>query len=499
MPGKKDFLTASDYYRFLNCPHWPYYDRFATDEDKLLKRDMTESEEKRLEDGLLHEKKIVENLFKEKGLEKAPEGISTQEAFNLTLKWMREGAPFIYQAALIDDDWAGRPDILKKVEGESELGNWYYVPVDIKSAHNVQKYHRLQLMFYAVLLEKIQGRFPSFGYIINKDGDEHEVELGELVEEFEGVTEELEKIRAREKPECVLRKSCFDTGPWGMACQRDAEASNDIALLFNVDVRKLKALRDLGVRTIEDAAAMDPVELDGKAPGLRRHGLEVAKMQAESLLNETVIVREPADLAMPEMEIHFDIESDPPNDMDYLYGFLLRTKDKTEYKPFVAKRPEDEEKMWREFLAWLKTITLPYHVIHFASYEKIRLSVLEKRYGGSKELDDFKDRMIDMKQIIISSIVLPQYFYGLKYVARFLGYKWRGDVKGGGQSVDVFEKYLETGDEKLMQDILIYNEDDVRATALLADWCREYAKNVQRYSKPYPWNNGINSLYKDKR
>lgn len=495
MPKFDDYLTASDYYRFLNCPHWPYYERFATDEERELKRKLTPSEQQRLEDGMTHEKEVIATIFKDWQVEELEVTGDPEQDAAQTLKLMKSGAEYIYQGTLTHEDWTGRPDLLKRVDGQSDFGNWMYVPMDIKSSHVVQRYHRLQLMFYAVLLEQAQGRFPSRGYIINKDGDEHEVVLGEYVEEFEQFTKELEQIRAGEKPDPVLRKSCFDVGPWGAVCMHEAQSRDDIAQLFNVDIRKLKGLRELGVRTIQDAAAMDPVELDGRMPGLRQHGLEVAKWQAEALLNHQVIVREPVDLEEPAMEIHFDIESDPPNDMDYLYGILIRTKDKTEYRPFVAKRLEDEGKMWREFLEWIETLKTPYTVIHYAVYEKTRLAVLEKRYGGSEALDQFRERMIDLKQVITSSIVLPLYFYGLKYTAPFFGFSWRGDVKGGSQSVDVFEKYLETGDVKLLNDILIYNEDDVRATSVLADWCRAYARKLTRYDQPYPWESGIPSAY----
>ncbi len=486
-----DHLTAQDYYKYLQCPHWPYYDRWATEEEQSLKREFTEGEKQRLEDGLAHEKQVVEKLFKGREVVEPKDYKTLEQAHEATLELMRQGADLIYQGTLINGDRAGRPDVLRRVDGSSDFGDWYYEPVDVKSSSEVQKYQRLQLMFYAVLLEQVQGRFPTRGFIINRDGAELLVELGQEIADFEQITQELDSIRAGEKPEPVYRKSCEDTGPWGKCCFLDAKSKNDIALLFNVDVRKLKALRQLGIRTIDDAAEMDVVDLDGQAPGLRTHSLEVAKLQAQSLKNGSVIVRRPVDLDAPPLEIHFDIESDPPNDTDYLYGCLIRTKDQTVYRPFVAKRLEDESAMWREFLDWVDGLPLPYQVIHYAAYEKIRLNVLERRYGGSPGLERFRENMIDIKDTVTHSVVFPLYFYGLKYVAPFLKHKWRGDVKGGGQSVDVFEEYLETGNQKLLDEIIVYNEDDVRATAVLADWCRAYARDITAYMEPYKWKDGL--------
>ena len=489
MSPRTDYLTATDFYRFLQCPHWPYYERFATAEERKVRRELTDAEKTRMENGMAHEADVVKKLFASEAVIEAPatEDHDPVRDGAATLELMKQGVPLIYQGTLTDGDWSGRPDLLQRMEGESNLGDWYYVPIDVKAAHYLEKYHKLQLVFYATLLERIQGRFPNEPAIINGDGLRLPFDASTMIADFAGYVSELQKIRAGEKPDPVLRKSCFDTGLWGVLCKHDAESKNDIALLYNVDVAKLRALRDLGVRTVDDAASMDPVAFDGAAKGLRQHGLEVMKRQAQSLKSKCVTVREAVALPAEGLEIHFDIESDPPSDVDYLYGFLLRGSTGDVYKAFVAERLEDEGKMWREFLTWLETLPSVYSVYHFAPYEMTRLGVLEARYGGSSWLDLFRSRMIDLKEIASHSITFPLYFYGLKYIAPFLGFSWRSNVKGGGQSVDVFEKFLETHERALLDSIILYNEDDVRATAHLKDWLVKYAKEVTTYELPYPW------------
>lgn len=483
-----DYLTATDFYRFLQCPHWPYFERFATDEQKKeFKREMTEPERNRLENGIAHEKDVVTALFKDENVREVPVTRDAEKDCEATLALMRDGVPIIYQGTLTSGDWTGRPDLLERREGKSNFGDWHYVPVDVKSTHSLEKYQKLQLVFYATLLERLQGRFPAEAAIVNSDGERLTFTPADCISEFDEFALELERLRAGERPDLVLRKSCFDTGPWGAMCKRLCEAEHDIALLYNVDVRKLRALRGLGIHTIDDAAAMDPVSLDGTAPGLRLHGLEVAKRQAQALKDKLVIVREAVALPSEGLEIHFDIESDPPNDMDYLYGFLIRGAEGDVYKSFVAERLEDEGKMWAAFMAWLETLPETFFVYHYSPYEFLRLGVLEKRYGGSQALDRFREHMIDLKELTSSSIIFPLYFYGLKYIAPFLGFRWTGTVTGGGQSVDEFEKFLETGDHKILEAIMLYNEEDVRATAYLKDWLVAYATQKNAYTEPYPW------------
>lgn len=487
MSAHHDYLTATDFYQLLQCPHWPYFERFASDDVKKLKREPTAFEVRMRENGVAHEGNVVRELFAGKEIEEAPVTRDAEKDFEATLELMKRGVPLIYQGTLTDGDWTGRPDLLQRQEGSSALGEWFYVPVDVKSTHQIEKYQKLQLTFYATLLERIQKRFPARPAIINIDGERLEFEASEYISEFESTVVELERIRAGECPDPVLRKSCYDTGPWGKACEQLAKSTNDIAQLYNIDVRKLKLLRGLGIRTVDEAAAMDPQTLDGAAPGLRLHGLEVAKMQAQALRDRCVIIREPVTLPSDGLEIHFDIESDPPNDVDYLYGFLVREPAGDRYVSFVAKTLEEEGEMWRSFLAWIDTLPEQFYIYHFAAYEVARLKVLESRYGGSAGLERFRERMIDLKEITSDSVVFPLYFYGLKYIAPFLGFSWTGSVKGGGQSVDVFEQFLEKKDASLLDSILQYNEDDVRATAHLKDWLVAYAKERNRYDPPYPW------------
>ena len=481
-------ITATDIYRYIQCPHWPFYERFATPVEKKLKRKITEGEEKRMENGVLHELEVVEERFSGQEIVEVPFTRDAEKDFAATLAVMKKGARWIYQGTLLSGDLTGRPDLLERREGASALGGWYYVPVDVKSSHEIQKYQKLQLAFYAKLLDDAQGRYPDTAAIINIDRDPLPFDPAGSREELEDLLERLRALCAGDKPAPVLRKTCFDTGVWGEVCKKYAEKTNDIALLFNVSTPKLEALRSLGVKTVDDAADMDPDALAGAAKGLTLHGLDTIKRQAISLKTKEVIIRKPVEITTLGLEIHFDIESDPPNDRDYLYGFLIRhPSGEKEYTPFVAESLEQEGTMWRSFLAWLETLPPEYTVYHFAPYETSRLRVMIERYGGSHWLDLFMSRMVDLKEIFIHSITIPEYFYGLKYICRFLGFDWRSDVASGGASVDAFEKYLETGDRAILDSIILYNEDDVRATEFLLRWLETYAREVTSYEKPYPW------------
>lgn len=485
---QRKHLTATDFYKYLTCPHWPWFERFASPAERALKRQFTTGEERRLDDGFAHERDVMTDLTRGQHVMELSVQGDAAALFQATLQAMQEGAETIYQATLLDGDWHGRPDLLIRQEGASRLGNWHYVPADIKSSHELKPAHRLQLVFYSFLLERIQGIFPAKAAIVNRDKDWHWFEPKESVGDFDDVLAKLEAICAGERPPCVLRKACMDTSPWGEACKRQAEAANDIALLYNVDVKKLAALRDLGVHTVRDAADMSIEDLTGAAPGLTAHALEVARMQARALQNKTVFIKEAVSLPEIPFEIYFDIEGDPPNDVDYLYGFLIRSNGSMPvYKAFVAEKPADEHKMWQEFMAWLETLPPDYVVYHYAPHEPTRLNVLAGRHGSSAWLEKFMSNLVDLKPLATKRVTYPLYFYGLKYICKFLGFRWTGELQSGGESIDWYERWCETGDRHILNQIIQYNEDDVQATLFLKDWLVAHAQHVQSYDPPYPW------------
>src|SRR3989338_3767567 len=222
-------LNATDFYKYLTCPHWQWFELYATVAEKKTKRSLTQGEIRRLDDGYLHEKVVMRERMAGKKVKALAEVGDAKKLFAATLKAMASGVEIIYQVTLVDGDWHGRPDLLVRVLGASKLGNWHYVPLDIKASHELKPAHRHQLTFYSFLLERIQGVFPEKAGIINRDKEDYWFEPCVWVSEFENVLAKLEALRAGEKPPLVLRKACTDTSPWGDACKKQALDAVDVA------------------------------------------------------------------------------------------------------------------------------------------------------------------------------------------------------------------------------------------------------------------------------
>ncbi len=433
---------------------------------------MPELAKKLLEQGVLHEEEYIRDL--------QVETVDTQlgeAGYAETQRLMAQGVPLIYQGSIraeIDGvRYQGRPDLLEKVTGYSKLGDYYYRPIDIKNSKDLKPAHWLQLTLYAIILEQLQGVFPQECAIINSEHVQLEVTLSELnrAKTWSKIKDILAVMNGQ-KPPLKLVSSCKQN-PWFSECIREAELADDIALIYKLDSRAMEVLRTMGIKTVHDAAAMDINRLPA-IPFTSRTAMKRVHLQAQSLVSRTIHWLNTPTIPDAKLKIYFDIEGDPLLQVQYLFGFwIVDGQQAPYYKYFLAEQPGDEGKMWGEFLAWLDSLPInDCQVYHFADYERSRCLGMAKQYGGESAIARFITRFIDLSTIVQESVIFPLYFYSIKDIAKskFLNYKWRHPKAGGAQSIFWYEKWLETGDRQVLQDIVDYNEDDVIATEYLHQW-----------------------------
>ncbi len=482
----RPIVTPSMFYKHAACPHWLWYDLYG---DPSRKGDMPELAQKLLEQGVVHEQEYIKGLSVQAVLTVDP-----TRAAQETLTLMRAGMPLIYQGVIEVEIngvlWRGRPDLLEKRPGLSAFGDWKYVPCDIKSSHSIHDMQELQLAFYAIVLKAMQNAAPETASIINVDHVRVPLVLNaHLFAKTHKKVKEIVAIIGGEKPPLRLGSKCKHS-PWFKECVRAAEEANDIALIYGVDARALEALRVEGIRTVQDAARMKVFMLPD-IPFAPIPKLERIKLQAQSLIDrELKWIGHPRIPDAP-LKIYFDIEGDPLLDVEYLFGFWIVGDPMRQYAKigqwrdagkegyflyFLAEKPEDQESLWRDFLAWIELLPHDeYAVYHFADYERSRTLRLASTYGDTPAFHRFASHYVDLFTIVKASVIFPLHFYSIKDIARskFLNYAWRHDKAGGAQSIFWYEKWLETKDRAVLKNILDYNEDDVIATESLCRWLTE--------------------------
>jgi hypothetical protein len=131
-------------------------------------------------------------------LEPVPE--SRRGLTGLTTAGLKEGPQYILDGTLEDDTLALHFDGLKRVAGQSRLGDFHYLPILFHEGRQVKKEQKLLLDVYGMILSGLQGRTPAYGVIWHgreckatkvKQGDAlvidqiHDMALPLLADQFE--------------------------------------------------------------------------------------------------------------------------------------------------------------------------------------------------------------------------------------------------------------------------------------------------------------------------
>lgn len=156
-------ITGTHVYSFVKCPHLAALDLHLPRSERRPAHRWEEFAARRgrdFEDVYVAGLDAVAPSYPERDFEAGAAA---------TLALLREGAPLIHQAVLGDEDRLGLPDLLRKVDGESALGDHHYEVLDVKTSGRTRADQILQVVFYAQLLDGVQGRLPTHGGIILKD------------------------------------------------------------------------------------------------------------------------------------------------------------------------------------------------------------------------------------------------------------------------------------------------------------------------------------------
>jgi len=131
--------------------------------------------------------------------------------------------------------------------------------------------------------------------------------------------------------------------------------------------------------------------------------------------------------------------------------------------------------MWAEFVQFIERhIDAPMY--HYGWFEQEVVRRFGAKYGiGEIAREALERNMIDILYVVRPAVIFPLSFYSLKDIAGYIGFQWRAEDASGANSVIWFEDWLKKKTPKLLQKILEYNEDDVRATYVLQRWVRENA------------------------
>ena len=177
-------------------------------------------------------------------------------------------------------------------------------------------------------------------------------------------------------------------------------------------------------------------------------------------------------------DMFFDMEGDPLEDggLEYLFGVWFRDGGSWTFLPFWAHSRADERTAFEAFIDFVTQRREQFsgaHVYHYASYEETALKRLASWHATREvEVDNLlrQGALVDLYKVVREAIRTSEPSYSIKYVERFYRPARAGDVQNAGASIVFYERWRETQDAQLLQDIAVYNRDDVESTQQLHDW-----------------------------
>jgi hypothetical protein len=223
---------------------------------------------------------------------------------------MAAGAPGIYQGVLLDDARLARPDLLRRVDGASGLGNWTYVPGDIKSALTPRTDAVLQVGFAALLLEKEVGAHVARGFVVLGDGTWEDIDLDSVRCSIEEAVDRAAAIQDGRESTRPFYSSTCPRCAWRGACLSEMREGRDASFVDGMTRTLHRVLARHGVRTLDDLASVDVEAL--RRAGAPADGLDRLRRQAQALLTGAPVGRRRVELPEAKQREHFlHLEIDP--------------------------------------------------------------------------------------------------------------------------------------------------------------------------------------------
>ena len=483
-------LSASDLLGYMGCAHHATLG-LRDLEEPIQRADDDDQAQLIQEKGDEHEAAYLKMLRRSgQKIAEISDGASLDKRVEQTAEAMRRGVPIVYQATFRSGRLMGHADFLRRVDRPSALGAYSYEVIDTKLARSPKSKFAIQLCFYSRLLTEAQGLEPERAFIVLGTGEELPIRLADYRYYFREVLERFLE-HCDKRPETRPEPCAFcDLCPWRDHCNAQWEADDHLAFVAGIQRSQIDKLRAAGVNTLAGLAQLPG---DTPIPKLAAATLDKLRNQARLQLEsrqdgEPHVERLPLDEAqrrgfyrLPEPsegDLFFDMEGDPlePDGLEYLFGVYYREAGKPRFKPFWAHDRQAEREAFEAFMDFVTEHLRRYpqaHIYHYAHYEQTALKRLMSLHGTREaQVDDLLRRgnLIDLYQVVREAIRVSEPRYSIKNLEVFYRGKREGDVKDAGASIVAYEKWRETGEQRLLEEIEDYNRIDCESTYELQQW-----------------------------
>ena len=495
-------FNATDLVGYLNCHHLSRLD-LSVAEGSLVKPKAWDPFLQILwERGSAHERAYIEHL-KQAELEVVViDGADvTEESVSETLAAMKKGAQVITQGALFRGGWAGRVDVLRRVEVPSAIGDWSYEAVEAKLTRSTKAGAVLQLCLYSDLLTEAQGHVPEHMYVIApwSDFEPQRYRFSDYAAYFRKVKRSLELAMMNGELENTYPdpKEHCDICRWRKVCDQRRRDDDHLCLVAGISKLQINELKQQGITTAQGLSVM-PLPLDWNptrgSTEVYHRIREQARIQVETRQSgegkfELLPVESGFGLTrLPqptEGDIFLDLEGDPfvgEYGLEYLFGYVFKDENgMLEYHSDWAFSRDDEKRAFENFVDFVMARWESYpglHIFHYAPYEPAALKRLMGRYATREEEIDQMLRaglFVDLYQVVRRGVRASVESYSIKRLEPFYDFERETTLEEADRALASLQANLELEDvvsisDEIKTTVLDYNKDDCRSTVGLRDW-----------------------------
>ena len=184
--------------------------------------------------------------------------------------------------------------------------------------------------------------------------------------------------------------------------------------------------------------------------------------------------------------VYLDVEGLPDRDFYYLIGVRVGTGDGDVQHSFWADNPDEENRIWNEFLRVLSVIPNP-RLIHYGKYETVFLKRMQERHGGPRENSAAAtaiENATNLVSFVFAQVYFPTSSNGLKDIAAFLGLRWPGSVATGLEAIVWRHRWEASKDPAAKQALVDYNRHDCEALEIVANKLVALYRDASTEEKP---------------
>jgi predicted RecB family nuclease len=394
---------------------------------------------------------------------------------------LAEGPDVVFQGAFLSGNWGGWSDFLERVEKPSALRSFSYEVADTKLKRRPHPKHVLQLVLYSDMLTEVQGQAPELAHIELGDGSRFTLQLADYAAYAREARARFETFVGN--PTETFPAPCADCGlcRWADHCTEVWQTEDSLFNVANITRGQVKKLEAAGVRTME-ALASRAAPVRGMTEPTHKRLLTQAKLQHARKTGEPSWEFRELDPGkgfdlLPEPQrgdLFYDIEGDPHFEagLEYLHGIWFDG----EFRAFWAHDHAAEAQALANLLDFFRVRLAQYpasRIYHYAPYEITALKRLTIKYGiGEAFLDRLlrERRFVDLFAVVRGALIGSEDNYSIKSMEAFYGLTREGEVKTAGGSIVAYERWRETDEQSILDEIEDYNRVDCMSTQELRNW-----------------------------